>query len=68
MTKEVFYLYIGTNGTILSPVHLEDTYYIRKIKLSADKGKVLVNGNKRVPSILIPEDQVSEWQEVLAEN
>ena len=30
MTKIVMYEYLGTNGTILSPVHLEDIYYIRK--------------------------------------
>ena len=41
MIKEVLYEYLGTNGTILSPVHLEDIYYIRKFKLRADDGKQL---------------------------
>lgn len=36
MKKEVLYTYLGTNGTITSPVHLENTYYIRKIRLIAD--------------------------------
>ena len=30
MTKTVLYKYLGTNGTIVSPVHLEDVYYIRQ--------------------------------------
>ena len=41
MTKEVMYVYLGTNGTICSPVHLEDTYYIRKIRLRAASGHQL---------------------------
>ena len=41
MTKKVLYLYLGTNGTILSPVHLEDTYYVRQVELMADEGKLL---------------------------
>ena len=41
MIKEVLYQYLGTNGTILSPVHLEDIYYVRKYKLIADNGKKL---------------------------
>ena len=69
MTKEVFYLYLGTNGTILSPVHLEDTYYMRKIKLTADKGKFLIkDGQNKCKSVLVPEEDVSDWSETLAEN
>jgi len=30
MTKTAMYEYLGTNGTICSPVHLEDVYYIKK--------------------------------------
>jgi hypothetical protein len=44
MKKTVLYHYLGTNGTITSPVHLEDTYYIRKIRIVADKGMILTNG------------------------
>ena len=35
MTKEILYTYLGTNGTITSPVHLEDIYYTRKVRLTA---------------------------------
>lgn len=69
MTKEIFYLYLGTNGTILSPVHLEDTYYMRKIRLTADKGKILSkNGQNKCTTVLVPEEEVSDWSETLAEN
>jgi hypothetical protein len=41
MLKEVMYMYLGTNGTICSTVHLEDIYYIRKIRLTAEENKYL---------------------------
>lgn len=68
MTKTVLYQYLGTNGTILSPVHLEDIYYIRKLRLIADEGKVLVkkDSNKRENVVIIPEEELSDWQEVEA--
>lgn len=68
MIKEVLYQYLGTNGTILSPVHLEDVYYTRKIKLTAESGKILINNNgEKKYSIIIPENELSNWQEILAE-
>lgn len=68
MTKRVLYLYLGTNGTILSPVHLEDTYYVRQVELMADDGKLLTkDGIHMKKSVLVPEDDVQAWSEVLAE-
>ena len=65
MTKEILYLYLGTNGTILSPIHLEDIYYIRKIRLDADNGKQLTKDDKNfVKSIVIPEEELEEWKEI----
>lgn len=69
MTKEILYLYLGTNGTILSPVHLEDTYYVRKVRLSTGEGKLLTkNGLDKVQAIIVPEEEVQDWYEVLDEN
>lgn len=64
MTKQVFYKYLGTNGVIESPVHLEDIYYVRMILLRADKGKILTNGIKKVYSIKVPEEEVTNWEEI----
>ena len=41
MTKTTLYVYLGTNGTIVSPVHLEDVYFTRRLSLRADEGKKL---------------------------
>lgn len=66
MTRTVIYRYLGTNGIIESPVHLEDVYYTRLIKLVADKNHVLTNGVEQVKSILCPEDEEKTWKEVKA--
>lgn len=65
MTKNVLYYYLGTNGTILSPVHLEDAYYVRKLRLSADENKKLTKDGKNfVDFIIIPEEDLALWREV----
>lgn len=65
MIKEVIYVYLGTNGIIQSPIHLEDVYYIRKCRLWADKNKVLTKDNKNlVRTIIVPEDEVDNWIEI----
>lgn len=65
MTVTVLYNYIGTNGTILSPVHLEDIYYIRRLRLGAEEGKKLTKDGKNfVTAIVIPEDELEQWREI----
>ena len=65
MIKTVLYEYLGTNGTILSPIHLEDIYYVRKLKLQAENGMRLTKDNKTfVKNIVIPEEELNEWKEV----
>lgn len=65
MTKTVYYTYLGTNGVIESPVHLEDIFYIRKLNLIADAGKRLTKDGKNFyTTITIPEKELDEWREV----
>lgn len=67
MTKTVYYTYLGTNGTITSPVHLEDIYYVRQYSLRADRGMALTKDGKNfVQSVMVPEDEVDQWKEVKA--
>ena len=67
MTKTVYYVYLGTNGTITSPIHLEDIYYTRKISLRADKGMVLTkNGKDTFTSVMVPEGEVDQSKEIKA--
>ena len=65
MIKEILYKYLGTNGVIISPVHLEDIYYVRNVKLTAEAGKLLTKDNKNfTKQIIVPEDEASNWTEV----
>lgn len=63
MTKQIIYVYLGTNGVIESPVHLEDIYYTRRMRLMADSGYMLTNGKVQRLSVIVPEDEIDEWQE-----
>lgn len=66
MKKTAFYTYLGTNGTITSPVHLEGIYYVLKYRLEADENKVLTNddGKTLVKMVTVPADELDEWKEV----
>lgn len=65
MKKQVMYMYLGTNGTICTPVHLEDIYYIRKYRLVADEDKKLTkDGIKFTANVIIPEEELNDWYEV----
>lgn len=65
MTKETYYVYLGTNGTITSPVHLEDIYYTIRYHLIADEGMRLTkNGKDLVHTTVVAEDELKEWYEV----
>lgn len=65
MTKTILYNYLGTNGTIQSPVHLEDIYYTRSLLLRADEGKALTkNGTDTFKTVTIAEDDLDSWKEI----
>ena len=65
MTRQALYQYLGTNGTILSPVHLEDIYYVKKYVLFAGPGKRLTKDYFTfVDTITVPEEDVNNWHEV----
>lgn len=66
MTRTVMYRYMGTNGIIESPVHLEDIYYIRFIRLVADADKILTNGKDRLKAVNTTEEEEKTWREVKA--
>lgn len=65
MKQTPMYEYLGTNGTICSPVFLEGIYCIKKVRLDAEGGKQLTKDRKNfVSSIIVPENEVVLWKEV----
>ena len=65
MKREILYTYLGTNGTITTTIHIEGTYYIRKLRLIAEEGKVLTKDNINYRySTIIPEEDEDLWIEI----
>ena len=64
MLKVIEYTYLGTNGTLTTPIHLEGIYSIKKYRLIADRNKVLTNGKDKVKVITLLEDEVPFWYEI----
>lgn len=64
MTKILHYLYMGENGSILSPVRLPDVYHIKKYKLVAGPNCQITNGIESHTTVVVPESEVDLWYEV----
>lgn len=58
------YRYLGRNGIITTDIYLEQITPIPMIRLAAEKGKILTDGQKTVFSIVIFEDEIENWQEI----
>ena len=64
MTKTILYTYFGTNGVITSEVHLENVPALKKVRLTADKGKVLTNGAVSLEVVVTTEESADNWKEI----
>lgn len=66
MIKRIYYHYLGTNGTILSPIHIEGAYCVKMIKIIADPDKMLTcdDGKTLRNSVLVPEEEENDWVEI----
>ena len=66
MIKQITYTYLGTNGTLVTPIHLEGIYSVKKIILIAEKGKMLTKDFINfVPKIVVnSEEEANLWEEI----
>ena len=68
MTTRKLYKYIGRNGSITSPIFLEDIKYIALVELKADSGFVLRDNNGVIrSSVIVHVDDQDLWAEVPAD-
>lgn len=68
MTQRKLYRYIGRNGTITSPVLLEDIKHIALMELIPQSGYVLTNGIAiKKDSAVVHIDDVKDWYEIAAD-
>ena len=65
MIKTILYTYLGTNGTLTTPIHLPGVYCVKKYDLIADEGKKLTkNGTDLHKFVTVAEAEVEKWYEV----
>lgn len=65
MVQEKLYEYLGTNGTLCTPICLEGIYKIEKIRLIAEEGKLLTKDYKTYKkTVTVPKAEVEQWHEV----
>lgn len=65
MIKNLQYLYLGENGSILSPVKLTEILCVKKYKLIADSEYQLTkDGIHFYKTVVVPESEVSQWYEI----
>lgn len=67
MTTRKLYKYIGRNGSITSPVLLEEIKHIPLIELTASPGFVLKNESVTKKKVIVHVDDVDLWAEVTAD-
>lgn len=68
MQKRKLYKYIGRNGSITSPIFLEDIKFIALMELKPEPGYVLTNGsNVKKHVAVVHVDEVDEWFEIPAD-
>lgn len=67
MTTRKLYKYIGRNGSITSPVFLEEIKHIPLIELTASPGFVLKNESVTKKKVIVHVDDVDLWAEVTAD-
>ena len=65
MTKILIYTYLGTNGTLSTPIHLEGIYAVKNYKLIAKQNYSLTKDNINFyKSIMVNENDVASWYEI----
>lgn len=67
MKTRKLYRYIGRNGSITSPILLEDIKHIPLMELKADAGFILRNADVTKHSVIVHIDEVNLWVEVPAD-
>lgn len=67
MKKIKLYRYVGRNGSVTTPVLLDDIKHYVYYHLSADETKILTNGEKKAYAIDVPEEELGQWREIKEE-
>lgn len=65
MVKQILYTYLGDNGTLQTPIHLEGIYSVINYLITAEDGYLLTKDNKNfTKSIIVTKEDLDKWQEI----
>ena len=64
MTKIKKYKYLGRNGILITRILIDGAINIPMMTLTADKGKILTDGETLTHSITVEMDEVNLWEEI----
>jgi hypothetical protein len=65
MKKELYYLYLCDNGTLLTPAFMENVPHKKQYRLYAEEGYVLTKDNENfVNQTFTSEAELPLWKEV----
>ena len=64
MRKKKMYRYLGRNGILTTLILLDGINYIPMVELKADPGFILTNGEILTNSIVVEEEESSNWREI----
>lgn len=65
MKKELYYLYLCENGTLLTPAYMEGVPHKKQYRLYADEGYLLTKNNEEFFSqVFTSEAELPLWKEV----
>ena len=58
------YKYLGRNGILTTRIQLDGINFIPMTELIAADGKMLTNGERVVKSVIIEDEELSQWREI----
>lgn len=65
MIKYDYYMYLGEDGIVATPVIIPNAFSVKKSILTADEGKMLTkDGITLFKRVTVPFSEISEWKEV----
>jgi hypothetical protein len=66
MIKTYIYTYLGTNGTLTTPIHLPGIYSVRNVKLEAESPykRLTKDGINFYSNTIVSEEDLDNWYEI----
>lgn len=65
MRKELYYLYLCDNGTLLTPAYMEGMPHKKQYRLYAEEGYVLTkDGEEKLNQVFVSEAELPLWKEI----